>query len=69
MQARLAAEKKATLVADCEAELARVMPPLLKAMRDLKAIDKNSIAELKVMVQSRRGNDAASPGSYLAHRT
>jgi hypothetical protein len=48
MQARLAAEKKATLVADCEAELARVMPPLLKAMRDLKAIDKNSIAELKV---------------------
>ncbi len=47
LQARLAAEKKGMLVAECEAELSKVMPPLIKALKELRAIDKASIAELK----------------------
>ncbi len=47
-QARFAAEKKGALVAECEAELSKVMPPLIKALKELRAIDKASIAELKV---------------------
>ncbi len=35
-------------MADCESELSKVMPPLIKALKELRAIDKASIAELKV---------------------
>lgn len=34
---------------ECEKALSAVMPPLLKALKGLRAIDKSSIAELKVM--------------------
>lgn len=33
---------------ECEAELNKVMPPLLKVLKELRNIDKGSIAELKV---------------------
>jgi dynein heavy chain len=33
----------------CNAALADVMPPLQAALRELRSIDKSSIAELKVM--------------------
>jgi hypothetical protein len=36
------------LVVDCESELSKVMPPLLKVLKELRNIDKSSIAELKV---------------------
>lgn len=48
-QAKAAAQRKAVLVGECEAELNKVMPPLLKVLKELRYIDKGSIAELKVM--------------------
>lgn len=33
---------------ECEAELNKVMPPLLKVLKELMQIDKASIAEMKV---------------------
>lgn len=48
--AQAAADRKAVLVAECEAELSKVMPPLLKVLKELRNIDKSSIAELKVRI-------------------
>lgn len=48
-QADAAAARKAELVKECEDELHNVMPPLRKALKGLLAIEKTSIAELKVM--------------------
>jgi dynein heavy chain len=54
-QASLAASRKQALVAECEADLGIVMPPLLKALKELRAIDKAAIAELKVMKSPPEG--------------
>ena len=47
--ARVCAARQAEMVAACEEELEDMMPPLLKALKELRSIDKSSIAELKVM--------------------
>lgn len=54
-----AASRKTTLVADCEAELSKVMPPLLKALKELRDINKSSIAELKVGTEDMPGTQPA----------
>lgn len=52
--AREAAEQdslslKSALAQQCDEDLQLVVPPLLRALRELRHIDKKSISELKVM--------------------
>eukprot|EP00983_Pelagomonas_calceolata_P096534 1158137-Pelagomonas_calceolata.AAC.15 len=71
-----AAQRKAVLVGECEAELNKVMPPLLKVLKELRYIDKGSIAELKVSdvwflrrKETRKEIQSRAQGEYRAPYT
>lgn len=68
-QADSAAARKAELVKECEDELNEVMPPLKKALKGLLAIEKTSIAELKVTSDTRAWAQGYSLTPTLTHCT